>query len=511
MIELPIGLKSLVNKGGVPVTGPVQVGNFSVYKADLGAWRLCFGNQTPCIWVKGSQFVTLPTDVLIAQLHKTCLQEGWLNIPILIFVDGEGPALEVGLKQWKSRFILIDEKAQAEMETAVSPKEIIFEQARRWRSLVEMSPYETKKPVTGSAFFGRHEEIEKVVRNPHTSYLFVGIHRMGKTSLLKQMKRRLDMVDPPRTGQVRRVYIDCTVITTEEDFIKTLVSQLEQSGFTLVSRLNINPEQYQAEILSHYAHIHGGPITFLLDEFDRLLSHINRNWQLLDMIKKALAEKHIRIIAAGYRNAIDAMANEQSTFYSILTPVWLKPLTQTAVEQMVLIPLTQLGITVAEPTQFIEYIRHETSSLPNYVQYYCRALLEYAEAQNKTVLTIADLNIVPENEKFRSFLLNSFMSNTDLIEQAIIYAMISENIEAIERTQAIPTVDMLLQKRGLTLTHEQIEAACQNLNLSGVFNQEETRYKFAIRQFKDILAQERDVEFLFARAREALQTEKILA
>lgn len=510
MLPLPTGLHAMVNQEGVPVTGPLRVGKFDVFQADLESWRLLFSKNTPCIWIKSEHVRSMSADDLLSSLHHTCLQQGWLNVALLIFLDGDGRPLESRLQEWKNNFIILDQPIQENLKKSHSVKKIILNQVRKYRSLVELSPYETNKPVTGASFFGRHEEIENVLRHPTNSYLFVGVHRMGKTSLLKEIKRRLDLVDPPRPGQIRRVYIDCTLITKEEEFTKILFSQLEQSGFTLVSRRNLNPEAYHKDIMVHYTAVHGEPITFLLDEFDRLLTHLNHHWKLLQVIQTAIAARQIRLIAAGYRNAIEAAANKLSPFFNILTPIWLKPLNQTAVEQLVLIPLSQLGIEIEDTTKFIYHLRQETAGLPNYLQYYCRTLLAYADKHHKKRLSLADLEVVHQNPRFRGFLMNSFMSNTDLTEQAMMYAMIAENIVEIEHTTLITTIDALLQKRKLNLSAHQITKACQNLQLAGFFVQEETRYKFAIRQLYETLKQERDVNFLFERAREALQTEKIL-
>ncbi|MEM7335885.1 MAG: ATP-binding protein [Chloroflexota bacterium] len=511
MIEFPVGLHVLITREQIPVTGPMRVGQFNVFTADFSAWRLFLDKQTPCIWITAEHVINYDSEELVGMLHKTCLQEGWLNNPLLVFIDGRGHHIEALLKKWTTQFIILDGLAQADLEKADFPRQIILKRAMRSRSLVELSPYEINKPVTGSAFFGRQEHIDDVVRNPNRSYLFVGIHRMGKTSLLKEMKRRLDKADPPKRGRVRRVYIDCTVVTTQDDFLKMLMSQLERTGFTLFGKVNTNPDQYMDELFAHYYEVHGGTITFLLDEFDRLLTHMRQDWNIVQKMQKAIANQQIRLIAAGYRNAIEITINEQSPFSTVFTPVWLKPLSPLAIEQLVLIPFNQLGVAIEEPQAFIHKLQDETAGMPNYIQHYCRILLEYAELMSLNSLSVADIQKVHEDARFRGFLLNSFMSNTDLIEQAIVYALVIEKMDQIDRLAMTTLVDRILTERKLTLTKEQINLACQNLRLAGVFTQEETHYKFAIDQFQKMLRQERDVLFLFERAREALQTEKILA
>lgn len=506
-----MGLTALVNKENIPVTNIARVGQFDVFTADFFAWRLCYSEQTPCIWIKSEQLNRLSPEELVSNLHKSCLQGGWLNRVVLVFIDGTSPEIAEALKAWRFRFILLNEVVQQAMQNASSPKALLIAETLRWRSLQATSPYDVNKPVTGPAFFGQHDLIQKPLQNPHTSYLFVAAHRMGKTSLLKEIKRRLDEQDPPRRGHTRRVYIDCTVINREEDLLKMLVSRLEQSGFTLVSRLNTNPEQYQEGILGHYASLHGGTITFLLDEFDRLLPHINKSWAIIDQLKKSIAEKQVRLIAAGYRNAIRATLNKNSPFYNLLTPIWLEPLSQTAVEKLVLVPLTQLGITIEHPSQFAEAVREQTAGLPNLLQFYCRKLLAYLDETNKRTLSRSDLSTIYFDPSFRGVLLNTFMSNTDIVERALVYAMVVAEVNGVERANMVPTLSDLLLTQKLSLTTSQIKEACDNLRQAGIFRQEETRYTFAIPNFAALLREERDVQFLFERAREALQTDKILA
>lgn len=509
MREYPAGLAALVDREDVPVTHVARVGQFTVFTADLFAWRLCFSEQTPCIWVEAPHMAQFSAEQLADQLQRSCLQGRWLNDVLLIFVDGDASQLGQQLAAWRYRYILLDQALQERLQTAVSPKTTLLQEVRRWRTLGELSPYEINKPVTNSRFFGQHELLNKPLQNPSTSYLFVGAHRMGKTSLLKEIKRRLDQQDPPRHGQTRRVYIDCTVISREEDLLKTLVSQLEQSGYTLVSRLNNSPDMYEEELLSHYATIHGGMITFLFDEFDRLLPHINAHWRSIKMLTQAMNEKRVRIIASGYRHAIKETLNKQSPFYNLLTPVWVEPLSKTAVKQLVLLPFNQLGIAVKDPTQFIDAIRLHTAGLPNLLQYYCRTLLTHLEQNGKSTVTVQDLEIIYRNEKFRGLLLNTFMSNTEIVERVIIYGMVIAGIDSIEHWQKETRLAELFEQHNLLLTSVQVKEACQNLRQAGIFHQQEARYTFAIPHFAKMLQQERDVQFLFDRTVEALQTELI--
>ena len=101
--------------------------------------------------------------------------------------------------------MIFDAQAQARIDNSDLPSvdrlTTLFNQVPR----AQLAPYETTKPVTGGQFFGRRSDINKVLQHPQTNYLFVGIRRIGKTSLLKEIQRRMDRIDPPGNDQIPAV------------------------------------------------------------------------------------------------------------------------------------------------------------------------------------------------------------------------------------------------------------------------------------------------------------------
>ena len=401
-------------------------------------------------------------------------------------------------------------KNSDKLETAVFPQKTFLSLLKSKINWLELAPYETRKPVTGSQFFGRQAEIERVLQNSDTNYLFVGIRRIGKTSLLKEIKRQLDLQDPPGENQMRRVYIDCTVIRSEDEFMRTLTFQLEQSGLTILSSRAQDPLRYQRRILDHYAMVHGSPITFLLDEFDRLLAHMKPDWPLLEVIRTAVSAQKVRFIAAGFRLAMEASTNPNSPLFNLMTPIRLGRLPVADVETMVLSPLNQMGIQVTDTSQVVSRIYQETAGLPNYVQYYCHSLISQLMATGRDEITLDDVMRIQENPTFRDFVLNTFMANTGLLEQAIVYAIIDEGKTAVSPTFTERQIHSILKTRKLSLPFEQVDGACRLLEMAGVFNREGAEYRFAVPLYESLLRQTRDVRFLFERTREALQTELVL-
>lgn len=510
VLVAPVGLSVLFEEPAKQLHGPVQVGGFDTFLADFSGWMLDLSEETPCIWIKAADLEAKSGFSLREALQDVARKMGWLNRSVLVFVDGATEKFAADLPTSLTCFVLFDAEAQRLLETAVFPQKAFLNLLQSKMGLLELAPYETRKPVTGPKFWGRQADIDRILQNPQTNYLFVGIRRIGKTSLLKEIKRQLDQIDPPEPGQVRRVYIDCTVISSEDEFMRTLTFQLEQSGLTILESRAQDPLRYQKRILDHYVMVHGSPITFLLDEFDRLLAHMKPDWPLLQVLKTAVQDRKVRFIAAGFRLAMEASINPDSPLYNLMTPVRLGRLPLEDIERMVLLPLAELGIQVENAPEVVARVYRETAGLPNYVQYYCQILLEQMIDAEKMVVTPDDVALVQQNLAFREFVLNTFMSNTGSLEQAIVYAIIDEGKTAVLPNFSERHIHNFLKNRKLSLPFKQVDSACRKLELAGVFNRVGAEYTFAVPLFQTLLRQTRDVRFLFDRMREALQTEIVL-
>jgi Cdc6-like AAA superfamily ATPase len=75
-------------------------------------------------------------------------------------------------------------------------------------SISLLSPYRTG-PVTGSQFFGREMEIRRILGRESSNYAIVGIRRIGKTSLLRELARRLHE-NAHEEAKNSIVYLDCS-------------------------------------------------------------------------------------------------------------------------------------------------------------------------------------------------------------------------------------------------------------------------------------------------------------
>ena len=187
-------------------------------------------------------------------------------------------------------------------------------------------------------------------------------------------------------------------------------------------------------------------------------------------------------------------------------------MTKPDVKGMVLGPMEKLHVTIQNPEGVVSRIYRETAGMPNYVQFYCKTLLEQLDEDNRDTITEADLGSVYENREFRDFVLDAFISNTEPIERALVYALAAENDGRPGQNSLSSQRDMdtYLKKRRVVLRYEQLDRARRNLEVAGVFDQVGRDFEFAVPLFQRILRQTRDVNFLFDKIREELVAEELL-
>lgn len=506
---LPPALETITEKLQFSYGGPEKVGRFFTYEVDLADWNLSLTDTNPCIWVKASDLDELSLPNLADSLRDVVRIRGWQNQTVLVFADGKTGRLKHHLPTALPTFLLIDNRQQSKIQRANAPTVAMLDILLQQMERSQLAPYETHKPVTGSRFFGRQAEIRRVLQNPNTNYLFIGIRRMGKTSLLKEIQRRMDRIDPPKAGQIRRYYIDCTVINTEEDFLREITSALDPSEMKLLMGRSYQSTRYKRIMFDRFASIHGQPVTFLIDELDRLIKQIGIESELFDVLRAASIANKARFIMAGFRGALDVVTDMKTPFFNLATDVRLNRLRRKHVHKMVLGPMERLRVKIHNPQGVAGRIRRETAGLPNYVQYYCKTLLEQLDEKGQDTITENDLETIYDNRDFRDFVIDTFTSNTEPIERALVYALVTEDRDLTkQKSFSQRTMDYYLQDKRLPLKVEELDRACRNLEVAGVFNQVGRDYEFATPLLQRVLLQTRDINFHFAKTRDEILTSR---
>jgi AAA+ ATPase superfamily predicted ATPase len=169
---------------------------------------------------------------------------------------------------------------------------------------VQANPYDFDKPVEDPAmFFGRTAEIKEIINGLSSptgvSFALYGGRRMGKTSLLRQIERRLlERVKTPETPKIIPLYIDLDFkeMHSRKDFFAYAIDELREvitrhlSGVTLdpklIDRLSRRgeegpePQKDFEEAFKYvydvcFRHMGSIRVVLLIDESERIMAQAN--------------------------------------------------------------------------------------------------------------------------------------------------------------------------------------------------------------------------------------------
>jgi hypothetical protein len=302
------------------------------------------------------------------------------------------------------------------------------------------------------------------------------------------------------------------VIESEEDFLRTITYHLDKSELKLMMRRTVSQSMRQKSLMfERFYKIHGGMITFLIDEVDRMLVRMKDPEDFFNMLRAVSTAEYARFILAGFRLPMRDVFNQRKSLHHMVDTINLGKLKYDDVYKMVTLPMEKLRITFQNREGVVNRIYRETAGLPNYVQFYCSTLLNQLDARKDSVLSEEDLAAVYEDREFRDFILETFMNNTEPVEQAMVFAMILEGGNGVsQKTYSMRTINGFLKRHKLDLTLEQLDNTLQRLEVAGVIDQVGQDYEFSIPLLIKLLRSARNVEFMLEKLREQILAERLL-
>lgn len=289
--------------------------------------------------------------------------------------------------------------------TAIGAASAIAISQARLRALQRrrrFNPYVAGGPVFSSdLFFGREALIERILQTIHTNSLMLfGERRIGKTSLLHQVRHRLEVLDDP-DYQFSSVYVDLQG-TEEAKLFATIADHvLEALGSEAVLR-DRTPAMARAEGYDHHelarelrallAELQRrtskrARLVLLIDEVDELNHYDPRvNQKLRSLFMKRFAESLVAVVA-GVRIRRE-WEKETSPWYNFFEEVEVEPIAPEAARELVLRPIR--GLLRLEGG-VVERIVELSAGRPYWIQRCCLSLVRQAHAKDRRTITLADL------------------------------------------------------------------------------------------------------------------------
>ena len=380
--EMPDFVQFLETALGRQVRLHEEVLGYHLYFTDLSDWKLRFSDRTPVIWVGEADLAAMSARELAQSLADVVKTRALAERNPIVAVQGSGQELRAYLKTSSLPLLVLDREAQTAIRESRRPTGELLDRLSSQLDLSLLAPYETSKPVTGSRFFGREFEVRRILQGSDSNFAIMGIRRIGKTSLMREIERQL-REQAQETGDAeaaeRILFMDCSALTAPAGFIQEVVRKLRPQEL-----MRLSSKQFPIffpDFLERMAQRYGGPIFFFLDEFDKVLTWHYNDDTLLNALRASSNQGHSRYIVGGFREVMRAFSDLESPLYNFARPVRLKEFSREQAAAMVLDPLEKLGVRFERRNDVVNRIFDETAGQPNLIQFYCSILVERMDRQ----------------------------------------------------------------------------------------------------------------------------------
>jgi hypothetical protein len=355
----------------------------------------------------------------------------------------------------------------------------------------KLSPYVIGKHATGSRFFGRRIQINKLLPGRQGGgCTIVGNRRIGKTSLLKEVQRRMVAEDP--NTLVADIYGGPKFRNTYE-VLSAIMKGLQPQARLLQDR---EPNLIRNFIRNFPSYIHAmadrehKSVAVFIDELDGILIFdAEHNYELLDILREAFDHERCHIYFAGFRITMEAKANTKCPLHNFGRLVALGPLSREETVEMITKPTANLGIDVSQ-SDLTGAIYRETAGQPELIQYFGSELIEYYEEKGHIPDATTLLTRVFEDQGFEQAVFGSFLQNSTARERLACYLIMADAerqntpLESCEFGMA--TIDSLLQEQQVTMDEKELYTLISNLRVGGITADvvgKPHEYRFNVPQF----------------------------
>jgi hypothetical protein len=494
--EWPPLLRLLNDELGYTVRAGKPTLGYATFSLDLSSWKLRLSNRTPVIWVRRADLEDCSPQHLLESLGDVIRERGLTRQIVLVLLDGDSGRL---LRQATSplyTLVVVGENEQKRVLDSRRPSGELLDLISAQVPISNLAPYETRAPVTGSRFFGREYEISRIISNPDTNHAILGIRRIGKTSLLREVERILKENQDP----AYLVYLECSDLLGTEDYVREVVRKLNPRE---LPRLHMQKYVFFfPDFLERMARAYKSKIIFLLDEVDNLVIMQRGNWDLFRMLRASANKGACQYVIAGFREAMQEQYLLDSPFYNFAQEIRLNEFTRRQAHDLIVTPMENLRVRIVNKDEVVGRIYEETAGQPNLIQYYCMILLRRLDRSGEREISPESLIDVYQDEGFKSHLLTSFMQNTENREKALVYAVLMASEGPQLRGFSHPFMDAVLRKRGIVLPQDEIDAACNVLTLAGILYARGKEYFFTSPVFAKVLKKTYDLDYLFRKVKE---------
>jgi len=337
-------------------------------------------------------------------------------------------------------------------------KKFIWKQVHR-RALI---PYNINLPAKGGMFFGRYNEVSRLVEETQSSFAIAGPGRIGKTSLLRRYRAQSLREHAEHSGTRFLINLYDAKPATAARFLAMRIDPSSRSDRVTASDL-LNFLKYQKGR-------HGAPLELLLDEVDGVCRS-----DAFKALAEAAKNELCRLVMCGRGELLKAMLDRESPLQSRAELIRVEPLEAEAAKALIRVPLTDLGFKIDQLDQLSEQLISLTGRLPHLIQHMCKALVEAAVEDKSDTITLSHLGRVKGDFLTAEFFINSIRDLSDPKEQLVALCLIAGGA----RHFTTEDVHKVALKEHLKLSFDAAHSLCNNLVINNVLAWDSGSYTLA--------------------------------
>lgn len=457
------------------------------FSIDLSEWQLCFSDDTPLLYL-----ATLPDDDgEAAEFVRDVVRANSVRQDSFVIVNRNTPELKRELgRSLFPRIIVCDAADQQNILSQHSVTHALRNVITSQFKLIDLVPYHIGG--RGSRFFGRHEEMNRILRHDEADFSITGIRRVGKTFLLNECRRLFVQSHP---GEPPPLIFDCSGFREPHDFIRAIVRDTDIRIYN--RRENVGWSTFDGvKFLKQLAKSRGGRVVLFLDECDQLLKLAHESPDLLNVIRGSINTANCRYVMAGFQQLMQEIGNDKSPLYLEFEIVRLQPFRRDETREMVLPPFQGLGVHFEDAERILNQLHDDTGGMPLVLQYYCEELTKIVQQRGDNTIRIADVGSIHAEENLKSIVLDSFRESASKEDQLLVYIVLERyGPERVKGGFTQQEIYEALDARGWPLDLADVDRACDRLVLAGFLMRQDHQFRFRIPAFVTLVFRHHNLHF----------------
>jgi hypothetical protein len=315
-------------------------------------------------------------------------------------------------------------------------------------------PFNITLCAQGNMFYGRMEEMEKLIAEDEVTFAVAGPSRIGKTSLVKEYISTLTRRKHYLAQSTK--YIDCYECGDWTDSGLTNFLAMRMDGSSYANRVQIsNFPQFLKYLRSKLGQLPN----IVLDETDELSQ--SAVFRQLSTLSK---NKFCRIIFCGRGKLLNAALESPSMLGGRFELVRLKALAPAVARRLLVEPLNDLGIATDRSVEAIERVLTLTGCLPHQVQFFGQRLSELCIREKTTMISMAQVDLLQWDFETAQYFASPLADISSPEGKLVALSILKKRLKSINYA----SVSELAREHGVSLSLADTKRVCNDLVICNI-------------------------------------------